>query len=231
MEIKLVSHTEDPVLKMASAAAITRGLTIDDVKKKGREYQERILKHVYEAGHWAVFEFADFDFQVVGASRVFEAQANRSRHMSPMWESGRHDQEYHPADVVKDPDLHAFINAGIDIYDDLLNGQHPEDARYALPQGVARKGRLKRNFRNLMETAMIRLCTHAQKEYRDFMWEIKKVVADLDPFLGEFLQPKCQVNLFCDEMECCGYKGALPKSEVKELIEDYQLIAEHFKEE
>jgi thymidylate synthase (FAD) len=207
---------------MASAGAICFGKTFDEIVTNQKK-QEEILIDCYESGHWSVFEFSDWDFQVTGVSRVFENQANRSRHMSPMWESGRHDQEYE-AVAIGDDLLTKVTKANIENYEITVGlGTPAEDARYVLPQGVARKARLKRSFRNLMETSMNRLCTHTQAEYRDIMWKMKELVTEeVDPFLGELLQPKCQVQLFCNEKDCCGYKGALTKEEVKKAIAEYK---------
>lgn len=215
MKVKLINYTSVPLLMIATAAAITRGLNYRDYgSKTSLEEMQKLVKECYDSGHWSVFEFADFDFEVEGASRVFEAQAIRSRHASFEWESGRHDQWYKPVNV-KNHALENFIHVGIDNYDYLVHDMDisSELARYALPQGVARKGRIKRNFRNLLETSMIRLCSHAQEEYREFMEECKRLVTLVDPFLGSLLVPKCEYYGYCNEAKSCRRNGVLTKEE------------------
>lgn len=224
MEVKLISYTPNPLLTIASAAAITRGKTIDQIRTD-RKYLEKLVKQCYDSGHWSVFEFADFDFEVTGVSRVFEAQAIRSRLASFEWESGRRDQEYEVADeILFDPELVYLAERAIKGYEMAvkLDSFTPELARYVAPQGVARKARIKRNFRNLLETAEIRLCSKAQHEYRFFMQECKRLVTQVDPFLGELLQPKCVRLMYCNEYDSCRYNGALTKAEVKELIDKHK---------
>lgn len=224
MEVKLISYTPNPLLTIASAAAITRGKTIDQIRTD-RKYLEKLVKHCYDSGHWSVFEFADFDFEVTGVSRVFEAQAIRSRLASFEWETGRRDQEYEVADeILVYPELVYLAEKAIEGYEMAvkLDSFTPELARYVAPQGVARKARIKRNFRNLLETAEIRLCSKAQHEYRVFMQECKRLVTQVDPFLGELLQPKCVRLMYCNEHDSCRYNGALTKAEVKELIDKHK---------
>lgn len=211
MKVRLVSFTPFPVDMMASVAAITRGLTQREfVEKYKRSDMERLLRECYESGHLSVFEFSDWDFEVQGASRVFETQAVRSRIGSYEWESGRHDQKYEAADFIKNyqsGDMQAAMSLGLGGYRLLTDdGYPPEDARYILPQGVARKGRIKKNFRALMETAGLRLCSHAQAEYREFMQECKRLVTGVDPFLGSLLVPRCEYFGYCPEVrKPCGH--------------------------
>jgi len=219
MKVKLIRYTEKPLEAIASAAAITRGITYDEYIKSGKD-PKKLIQHCYESGHWSVFEFADFDFEVEGASRVFETQCVRSRLASYEWESGRHDQEYEPCSHVPKSVITSIYD-GIFSYDVLSSTHKPEIARYTLPQGVARKARIKRNFRNLMETAMIRLCTKAQAEYRVFMSECKTLVAAVDPYLASLLVPKCQVYLYCNENEPCG--DTISKKEAQGLIDKAKL--------
>ena len=133
-------------------------------------------------------------------------KAVRSWLCSFEWESGRHDQIYEPANVIMPRGVCDGVNEGIDCYDYLVQGcrVHPEWARYALPQGVARKGRICRNFRNLMETALNRMCSKTQQEYREFMQHVEDAIAERDSFLADFLVPKCKWYGYCNEKDGCG---------------------------
>lgn len=180
-----------------------------------RKKLEAIVRDCYECGHWSVFEFAEWDFQASEVSRVLETQAVRSRLASFEWETGRRENAYLPCDAIDDKNYMSHL---IEEITDITSDLAPEDARYYIPQGVARKGRIKRNHRNLMETSMVRLCTHAQQEYRDFMLRCKALVTEVDPFLGELLQPKCVVNLYCNEKQSCRLNGVRTKDEVRKLL-------------
>lgn len=217
MDVRLVSATPDPLMAVGSAGAITRGITHAEfalkVERHGREWLEAYVRTLYELGHWSVFEFAAFDFEVTSASRVFETQAVRSRIGSYEWESGRHNQTYEVACWEPGDELWEPVRAGIDEYQALAyRGIPAEDARYALPMGVARKGRLCKNFRALMETAHQRLCSKAQQEYRDFMMQCKSLVCEAEPVLGELMMPKCKWLGYCTELNGCGLMR--PKREV-----------------
>ena len=216
MKVSLVGCTLAPLKTIATAAAITRGVLYDDFDMSRAE-TERLVRQCYESGHWSVFEFADFDFEVEGASRVFETQAVRSRMSSYEWETGRRDQEYEPIQDIG-AHLQLFIENAIKKYENYVHvwDHTPEEARYIIPQGVARKGRIKKNFRNLLETAEVRLCQKTQAEYRDFMMQVKELVTDVDPFLSSLLQPKCKRLMYCNETEGCG--AYLSKEIAKKLI-------------
>lgn len=234
MKVGLINSTPFPLVAMGSAAAITRGIPYREFIKETstlRERSIRLLTECYEAGHWSVFEFSDWDIEGEGVSRVFETQCVRSRLCSFEYSSGRVGQDYEPCEQAqKDPDIEAAVNETIAIYETLISmGKVPEEARYAVGQGVYRMGRIKRNFRNLMETSMIRLCSHAQTEYREFMYKCKELVSEYDPFLGSLLVPKCKIYMFCNERRngkpnSCGLDNVLTKEQVKEAIKIYKVL-------
>jgi thymidylate synthase ThyX len=222
--INVINFTDDAFLKIGSAAAITQGVLYEDFIKLPREHQERIIRSCYEEGHWSVFEFADLDIEVTGVSRVFETQAVRSRMASFEIQSGRRDQEYQPCEYAERyPAVAEAIDEAIERYNTLVAmGIPPEVARFAQAQGVARSARIKRNFRNLMETSMIRLCAKTQHEYRLFMEEIKEQVAKVDPFLASFLVPECVVFGYCRQRKSCRRGGVFTKQEAFAILREAQ---------
>jgi thymidylate synthase (FAD) len=223
MKVTLIRHTHEPLRAIASAAAITQGIPYDEVFGWTEDKIKSLVMHCYNSGHWSIFEFADFDFEVQGVSRAFETQCVRSRLASYEWESGRRDQEYKICDTMKHNALiNTEINDGITVYEMLVKDEvPPEKARYALPQGVARKARIKRNFRNLMETSLIRLCSHAMEEYREFMWLCKDEVKKVEPFLADLLVPECEYLGYCKQTKgCCHRNGVMQKSEALCILKE-----------
>lgn len=217
MQVRLVSATHKPLLAIATAAAITRGQTHSHFCSDSNRYRlelEDYVRRLHEAGHWSILEFADFDFEVEGASRVFETQVVRSRIGSYEWESGRRGQKYKPSAAATTLVLGKHIDYAVGAYESIVEdeGMQPENARYVIPQGVARKGRIKKNLRAWMETAHQRLCSKTQWEYREFMQTVKELITKEDAFLGSLLVPKCEWLGYCPEENGCGRKR--PKKDV-----------------
>jgi thymidylate synthase (FAD) len=88
-----------------------------------------------------------------------------------------------------------------------------EDARAVLPNACSTSMVVSTNLRELIHVANLRLCTRAQFEIRMLVNEMCKVLAEQEPWLKEFLVPKCERLGFCDEDKCCGRKPKLPNLE------------------
>lgn len=230
MKVSLLHYTSDPIFAIASAAMATRNVPCSEMYTKSRKELESTVKYCYECGHWAMLEFADFDFEIQGVSRILETQLVRNRMSSYAISSGRQDREYTPCDYAVDHDEECNLTAiegGIMYFEDCIrnldtseeSGLHSHaigNARYALPQGIAQLIRVKKNLRNLIDTSHIRLCAHAQDEYRELMMEIKTLVTLVHPLLGSFLVPRCTYSLYCTESPGCGMMPS--KKEVSKIL-------------
>jgi hypothetical protein len=128
LQVNLISHTPDPFLAIATAAVITRGDLYCQAVKMPRKKLEDIVRDCYECGHWSVFEFAEWDFQVSEVSRVLETQAIRSRLASFEWETGRRENAYVPSDAIDDKNYMTHL---IEEITDITSDLAPEDARYS----------------------------------------------------------------------------------------------------
>lgn len=211
MQVKIISMTPRALDVIASAYAITRGMSYDEYAKKydTNEKIKNLIQKCFNSGHISGFEFVDIDVEVIGFSRVFEAQKIRTRHASYEIESGRQKEKrfklVKPNSVNKE--THNNMEEKLqEQYNELIKQGVPyEDARYYLPQGLQRIGRIKQNMSSWIHTSGLRMCACAQWEYRDFMSKLKKEITKKEPFLAEFLQPYCVHRGYCqEEYNPCG---------------------------
>lgn len=228
VKVKIISMTENPIDVLASAFAITRGLTYDKYLQAYTDEQKKknLILNCFESGHMSGFEFVDIDVEAIGFSRVFETQKIRTRHASYEIFSGRHKQDL---EFVKPPSVpqewHDMESIQVNQkYHHLIEqrGVPAEDARYYVGQNLSRKGRIKQNLASWIHTAKYRLCMNAQWEYRLFMELLKEEINKREPFLVQFLQPKCVHDGYCTEQynRC----GAYPtKEEVLNGYKHYQM--------
>ena len=66
------------------------------------------------------------------------------------------------------------------------------------------------NLRELIHLANLRLCTRAQYEIRLLVKGMCDELVKQEPWLKDYLVPKCELLGFCDEDKCC---GRMPKKE------------------
>jgi thymidylate synthase (FAD) len=111
-----------------------------------------------------------------------------------------------------------FQNIVEQVYTGFINqGIRPEDARYALTNATFTKIRVVMNWEGLENFCYRRLCNRAQWEIRDVAHKIKYAVSEVNPFLGDKLQPHCGKYGFCPELpKGCG--KAPNKARIEELI-------------
>ena len=95
-----------------------------------------------------------------------------------------------------------FVNEGIPA----------EDARFVLPNAAASSLVASLNLRELIHLANLRLCTRAQYEIRCMVKSMCDALTEQEPWLKEYLVPKCEAVGFCDEHKPCGRK--ITKSEL-----------------
>lgn len=85
-----------------------------------------------------------------------------------------------------------------------------EDARAVLPNACATSMVVSTNLRELIHVANLRLCTRAQYEIRMLVKGMCDALTEKEPWLKEYLVPKCERLGFCDEDKSCGRKPQLP---------------------
>ena len=83
-------------------------------------------------------------------------------------------------------------------------GSKSEDARNVLGMGIKSNIVVSCNLRSLIHIANVRLCNRAQKEIRDVVGEMCKLVTNEVQWLDKYLVPKCRKLGYCDEVKACG---------------------------
>ena len=79
-----------------------------------------------------------------------------------------------------------------------------EDARAVLPNAAATSMVASLNLREMIHLANLRLCTRAQKEIRILVKRMCEALISEEPWLKDYLVPKCDKLGFCDEDKSCG---------------------------
>lgn len=91
MKVKLLSHTLNPELIVASSAKLCYSKTgVDGLMEQTEEQVEKFLNRLVELGHESPIEHASFTFAIEGISRVCSHQLVRSRLASYSQQSQRY---------------------------------------------------------------------------------------------------------------------------------------------
>lgn len=207
MEIRLINHTPNPEEAIIRAAANCWQST----PRAG------ILDHIIRARHWTPLEFASFNFEIAGVSRVLTHQLVRKRAGVAFAQESQRCVDQANFDYVTPPsikncsDLNArqvFIDRmrlAQAAYEQLLDvGIPAEDARYVLPSACTGSIHMTINYHALLDLAKERLCGKAQWEIRQLVYGLKTAVTGVSPKLGGYLQPKCYWLGGCPEKAPCG---------------------------
>lgn len=98
-----------------------------------------------------------------------------------------------------------FMNKTSEFYEKMIDQGIPaEDARFILPNAASSAMVASLNLRELIHLANIRLCTNAQQEIRILVKKMCNLVVKQEPWMAEFLVPKCESLGYCDEIRSCG---------------------------
>ncbi len=224
-QVKLISKPEN-ILKTIYTACRTcysadTPLNIYD-KDVDEEKMLNLIKRVVGSGHYSTVEHIQVSFAISNISRACTHQLVRHRHMSFSQKSQRYVQEKGqfdyliPKTIENDENLkEKFIEFMGEISKKYLEfveaGIPAEDARAVLPNACSTSMVVSTNLRELIHVANLRLCTRAQLEIRMLVQEMCKALIEQEPWLKEFLVPKCERLGFCDEDKCCGRKPKLPE--------------------
>lgn len=175
-----------------------------------------LVKKVLASGHHSTVEHCQFVFAISGVSRACTHQLVRHRHMSFSQKSQRYvtekgDFEYiTPPKIANSPlndEYQQMMKNISDFYAKMVEAGIPaEDARSVLPNAATSSLIVSLNLRELMHLAQLRLCTNAQLEIRTLVKKMCDLVIEQEPWLKDYLVPKCEVKGYCDEIRGCGRK-------------------------
>lgn len=223
-QVKLISCPEN-MLKTIYTACRTcysadTPLNIYD-KDVTEEKMLSLIKRVVGSGHYSTIEHIQVSFAISNISRACTHQLVRHRHMSFSQKSQRYVQEKGqfdfliPPTIEKDEELRKkFVDFMGEISKKYLEfteaGIPAEDARAVLPNACSTSMVVSTNLRELIHVANLRLCTRAQYEIRMLVKGMCDALAEKEPWLKEYLVPKCERLGFCDEDKSCGRKPKLP---------------------
>ena len=183
-------------------------------KDISQEAMLKLVKKVLQSGHHSTIEHCQYVFTISGVSRACTHQLVRHRHMSFSQKSQRYVTEEGPFEYITPSTI---INAGLtEDYDKMMQdisafygkmiekGIPAEDARFVLPNATTSTLVASLNLREMIHLANLRLCVNAQHEIRKLVDKMCKLIVENEPWLKEYLVPKCEKNGFCDEIKSCG---------------------------
>lgn len=177
----------------------------------------KLIKNVVASGHHSTIEHIQISFAISNVSRACTHQLVRHRLMSFSQKSQRYVQEKGQFDYIipptidKVPELRekfiSFMGEISDKYQEFVDAGIPaEDARFVLPNAASSSLVASLNLRELIHLAQLRLCTRAQYEIRTMVKAMCDELTKQEPWLKEYLVPKCEALGFCDEHKSCGRK-------------------------
>jgi len=189
----------------------------DNTKETESEKMLKLVNKVLESGHHSTIEHCQFVFSISGVSRACTHQLVRHRHMQFSQKSQRYVTEkkqfkYVTPKSIQDPEILEFYENHMILSQRLYNvmilkGIPAEDARFVLPNAATSSMVASLNLRELIHLANLRLCNKAQWEIRAVVQFMCNLVIDKEPWLKEYLQPKCYKDKKCNEIKGCGRHG------------------------
>ena len=181
----------------------------------------KLISRVISSGHYSTIEHIQISFAISNVSRACTHQLVRHRHMSFSQKSQRYVKEKGqfdyiiPPTIEKNPELkekfEQFMSDISNKYQEFVEAGIPaEDARFVLPNATASSMVASLNLREMIHLANLRLCSRAQYEIRTLVKMMCDELSAQEPWLKDYLVPKCVRLGFCDENKCC---GRMPKRE------------------
>jgi len=177
----------------------------------------KLIRKVVSSGHYSTIEHIQVSFAINGISRACSHQLVRHRHASFSQKSQRYVKEKEQFDYIIPPTIEKnteicekykqFMSKISDFYLELTEKGIPsEDARFVLPNATSTSMVVSMNLRELIHIANLRLCSRAQFEIRTLVKMMCEELVKSEPWLKEYLVPKCDKLGFCDEDKSCGRK-------------------------
>jgi len=217
--VNLISMPED-TLKTAYVACRTCYSSDYPVNiwenSNDKEKMLNLIKKVLASGHHSTIEHCQFVFTISGVSRACTHQLVRHRHMSFSQKSQRYVTEKGQFEFITpktiqnaglEEEFVGFMGQISEFYAKMIEKGIPaEDARFVLPNAATSSLVASLNLRELIHLSHIRLCTNAQLEIRIMVKKMCDLVVEKEPWLAEYLVPKCEALGYCDEIRGCGRK-------------------------
>ena len=174
-----------------------------------------LIQRVISSGHYSTIEHIQVTFAISNVSRACTHQLVRHRHMSFSQKSQRYVKEkgqfdyLTPNTIEKNEELNKkfdeFMSKVSEFYLELTEAGIPaEDARAVLPNAASTSMVASLNLREMIHLANLRLCTRAQTEIRILVKRMCDEIVKEEPWLKDYLVPKCERFGFCDEDKSCG---------------------------
>ena len=175
----------------------------------------KLIERVVSSGHYSTIEHIQVTFAISNVSRACTHQLVRHRHMSFSQKSQRYVKEKGqfdfiiPPTIERDPELIAkfegFMAEISKLYCEFTEAGIPaEDARAVLPNAATTSIVASLNLREMIHLANLRLCSRAQYEIRTMIKLMCEALVAEEPWLKNYLVPKCERWGFCDEDKSCG---------------------------
>ena len=219
-QVRLISKPEN-MLKTIYTACRTcysadSPLNIYDCESaQDEEKMLKLISRVVSSGHYSTIEHIQVSFAISNISRACSHQLVRHRHMSFSQKSQRYVKEkgqfdyLTPNTIEKDEELNKkfdeFMAKVSEFYLELTEAGIPaEDARAVLPNAASTSMVASLNLREMIHLANLRLCTRAQTEIRILVKRMCDELVKEEPWLKDYLVPKCERFGFCDEDKSCG---------------------------
>lgn len=189
----------------------------DSESAADNEKMLKLIERVISSGHYSTIEHIQVSFAISNISRACSHQLVRHRHMSFSQKSQRYVKEKGQFDYLTPPTIEnnkelkekydEFMGKISEFYLELTESGIPaEDARFVLPNAAATSMVASLNLRELIHIANLRLCTRAQAEIRLLVRMMCDALIKEEPWLKNYLVPKCERLGFCDEDKSCGRK-------------------------
>lgn len=227
--IKITKYTENPLITMGNKAGFCYNTTNEKLFR-------RIAVQCLDENHGRVQEFPEIQFEFSEYSAKVIREIGRHVHLTFLQSSTRYIDYTNqfdyavPPSVKKNKEAFKFWQENMVNVSKTMNkmkelGVPVEDFSNVLPLAYHTKGVFKIGLRELIHMFGVRSCSCAYHEARVFMSDIKKAVKSLGneewTYLADnYFVPKCDRNLFCDELKRWHLCKRHPKkTQVKDWIE------------
>src|SRR5574344_1348710 len=219
-QVKLISKPENMLKTIYTACRTCYSAdSPENIYEKAVDNEKmlNLISKVVASGHYSTIEHIQVSFAISNVSRACTHQLVRHRHASFSQKSQRYVKEKGQYDYIipptidKNPELRekfiAFMGKISDQYQEFVEAGIPaEDARFVMPNAAASSLVASLNLRELIHLANLRLCTRAQFEIRCMVKAMCEELVKQEPWLKNYLVPKCESLGFCDEDKSCGRK-------------------------